>query len=104
MHNNILPLNASTLNSLKLKHPEPKEAASEVLLDDIVSSIHQVKFEEISGESVRKAAIRTKGGSGPSGMDGEGWRRILTSNSFGDASENLCNAFASAIKKLCTVK
>eukprot|EP00794_Sanderia_malayensis_P000686 gene686-biopygen1111 len=63
-----------------------------------------IKFEEISGESVRKAAIRTIGGSGPSGMDGDGWRRILTSNYFGDASENLCNAFASAIKKLCTVK
>eukprot|EP00794_Sanderia_malayensis_P002438 gene2438-2804_t len=84
--NNILPLNASTLNSLKLKHPEAKEAASEVFFDDIVSSIHPVKFEEDSGESVRKAAIRTKGGSGPPGMDGAGWRRILTSNSFGDAS------------------
>eukprot|EP00794_Sanderia_malayensis_P020762 gene20762-22785_t len=58
MQNNILPLNASTLNSLKLKHPEAKEAASDVLLDDIVSSIHPVKFEKISGESVRKAARR----------------------------------------------
>eukprot|EP00794_Sanderia_malayensis_P006354 gene6354-7082_t len=80
MQNNILPLNASTLNSLKLKHPEAKKAASEVLFDDIVSSIHPVKFEEISGESVRKAAIRTKGESGPSDKE-EVFINLLNLNS-----------------------
>ena len=51
---------------------------------------------------VRKAAIRTKGGSGPSGMDAEGWRRIIASNQFGATYSDLRKAFAEVFKKLCT--
>eukprot|EP00794_Sanderia_malayensis_P017217 gene17217-biopygen14819 len=107
MRRNILPLNASTLNSLKLKHPEAKEAASEVLLDDIVSSIHPFKFEEISGESVRKAAIRTKGGSGPSGQDAGCEALIHAMKSIYDEKETeavllvgACNAFNAVNRKV----
>ena len=34
-------------------------------------------FTGIDEEMIRKAAIKTKGGSGPSAMDADGWRRIL---------------------------
>ena len=56
----------------------------------------------INEELIRRATVKTKGGSGPSGMDTDGWRRILVSNSFGTANSALRKAFASVVKKLCT--
>ena len=51
---------------------------------------------------IRIAAIRTKGGPGPSGMDADSWRRILASNNFGTSSSDLHKAFANVVQKLCT--
>ena len=48
-----------------------------------------------------KASMFIKGGSGPSGLDADGWRRILTSRAFGTATLDLCKTFAQLIKKLC---
>ena len=45
-------------------------------------------------------AIKARGGAGPSGMDADGWKRILISNSFGESSTDLCKAFAEVIKKI----
>ena len=67
-------------------------------------NLSTVKFETIAGELVRKACMKTRGGSGPSGMDADGWRHILLSKNFGDAPNDLCKAIASVIKKLCTEK
>ena len=47
-------------------------AESEVLLPDKPVDIHPVRFEEIDADMIRSAAARTKGGLGPSGLDGEG--------------------------------
>ena len=58
-------------------------------------------FAGIDEEMIRKATIKTKGGSGPSGMDADGWR-ILCSNNFGDANVDLRKALANFIKKICT--
>ena len=44
-----------------------------------------------------------KGGSGPSGLDADGWRRILISSVYGTATTDLRCAIAEFIKKLCTV-
>ena len=45
---------------------------------------------------MKRAAVRTRGGAGLSGLDADGWRRILTS------STDSCKAIAEAIKKLCS--
>ena len=50
---------------------------------------------------VKQAAIKTKGGSG---LDTDGWRRILASNSYGNTNVDFRRAFAEMIKKLCTTK
>ena len=42
-----------------------------------------------------------KGGSGPSGLDANGWRRILTSRAFGTATLDLRKTFDKLMKKLC---
>jgi hypothetical protein len=104
MQNGILPLNEKTISCLRQKHPEPKIADPEIILNDNPESVHAIIFEVITPESIRKAAIHTKGGSGPSGMDADGWRRLFTSNSFGNSSTELCEAFSKVIKKLCTVE
>ena len=51
---------------------------------------------------VLKAAQLTKGGSGPSGMGADGWRKILTSRVYGVTGSDVKRAFANSIKKMCT--
>ena len=50
---------------------------------------------------IMKASMLIKGGSGPSGLDANGWRRILTSRAFGTATLDLRKTCAQLIKKLC---
>ena len=61
-------------------------------------------FAGVDDEMIRKAAIKTKGGPGPSAMDADGWRRVLCSNNFGDTNVNLRKAIANFIEKICTEK
>ena len=65
---------------------------------------HLIKFESIDVEKIQKAAVKTQGGSGPSGMDADEWKRILTSKQFGKSSIDLCKAFAEVIKKICCIE
>ena len=104
MKNGILPLTRLTLNLLQLKHPEGKEASQEILLTDTPETIHPIKFESIDVEKIQKAAVKTQGGSGPSGMDADGWKRVLTSKQFGKSSIDLSKAFDEVIKKICSIE
>ena len=65
MRNGILPLNNETFNLLRLKHPDLKDAHESVMLSDVPERIYPVKFEVIDAEMIRKAAMKTMGGSGP---------------------------------------
>ena len=100
MENGILPLNKDTLSKLIQKHPKGKTASQDILLNGPLQNIHPAKFQSIDEEIIRKAAIRTNGDSGPSGMDVDGWRRILASNNFGASSSDLRKAFANVVRKL----
>ena len=51
---------------------------------------------------VRKAALRTKGAGGPSGIDANGFLRIMASKSFKQSSSRLCEAIVTMSKILCT--
>ena len=104
MKNGILPLTGQTLNQLKLKHPEGKEESQEILLTDTPETIHPIKFESIDVEKIQKAAVKTQGGSGPSGMDADGWKRILTLKQFGKSSIDLYRAFAEVIKEIYSIE
>ena len=59
-------------------------------------------FDVINEDMIFKAARMTKGGSGPSGIDSDGWKRILTSKDYGDANRDLRRALALMIKSICT--
>ena len=102
--NGILPRNKKTLEQLKQKHPQQRDADPEIMLPDKPEEIHPIKFDSNDAENVRKVALKTRGGAGPSGLDADGWKRVFTSNQFGDSTDDLCKIFAEVIKKLCTVE
>ena len=60
MKNDVLPL--------KQKHPQTRDAYPEIMLPDKPEEIHPIKFDSIDAENVRKAALKTRGGAGPSGI------------------------------------
>ena len=102
MQGGILPLNAETMTLLEAKHPEPAPLNDDAIYEHEQPMVHPVVFEEITAESVRNAALHTKGGAGPSGLDADGWRHILVSRNYGTISEELRAEFARMIKILCT--
>ena len=50
---------------------------------------------------VWQAALRTKETGGPSGIDANGFRRIMASKSFKQSSSRLCETIATMTKILC---
>ena len=89
----------SRLNIPQASAPDPI-----ILLPDEAQNIHPIRNEDITAEEVRKAAINTKRGSGPSGLDADGWHRISAPNCFDDSSAELCRVIASFTRTLCSEK
>ena len=48
--------------------------------------------------------MKTKESAGPSGLDSDGWRRILLSKNFGQIGKDQRSAIATMAKHLCTRK
>ena len=88
MSNRILSLSDEILQMSSLKHPEAQQAHHEATLQGPKRQIHRIVYEDIN-EDLVKAAIKTKGGCGPSGLDTDNWRRILVSNQFGSSPSSL---------------
>ena len=61
---------------------------------------HPSIFDQINGQHIKKAAMRTHGSHGPSGLDANEWRRILTH--FGQQSVEISKTIAKIAKKLAT--
>ena len=100
MTGGILALNDEALDMLRQKHPEARNRQEDITLQGPMKSINPILFVEIDDEMIIKAAKNTKGGSGPSGMDADGWRKILVSRIYGDYGKDLRRAFAEFIKKI----
>ena len=63
--------------------------------------MHSILYYDIDKELIKAAtATRTKGGSGLSGLDADGWRRVIVSARFGTATLDLHKAIAELIKNL----
>ena len=101
MSNEILPLTDKTLKMLKQKHPEAKNPLQAVVLQEPTRPVHPVVYKDTDESLILTAAMLTKEASGPSGLDADGWRKTLTSRSFGTASSELCKAFTLLVKRLC---
>ena len=78
--------------------------------EEIIKKQRFLRTYEMDGPQVainrrgnnKKAALRTKGGSGLSGMNADGWLRILAYNNFGASSSHPRKAFANLVQKVCT--
>ncbi|CAB3979869.1 Retrovirus-related Pol poly from transposon opus [Paramuricea clavata] len=91
------------MTQLKQKHPEPQPAKlGSVLFGPLNDEIPESIYSQINGEMVRQAALRTKGSGGPSGVDANGFRRMLACKSFKQSSTRLCEAIARMTNTLCT--
>ena len=100
----VLPLSQSTINELKRKHPEASEADPSLLIDGQPPFVDPVMFQNITETTISTATLRTRGSSGPSGLDAEGWRRILVSNNFGAAGHHLRGTLATFARKISTTE
>ena len=98
----VLPLSDDVMLQLRQKHPEAEEAKNGTLLRGPVQEVIESLFIPINGQMVREAALRTKGSGGPSGVDANGFKRILACKSFKKSSTALCEALATLTKTLCT--
>ena len=78
-----------------------------------IGNISKKKFAKLMGKGNINGALKflinnmTNGillldGSGPSGLDADGWRKMLTLKVFGSCTSNLCKAIAGSIKYNCT--
>ncbi|XP_073231425.1 uncharacterized protein [Porites lutea] len=99
----VLSLTDEVMSQLKQKHPNPQSAnLGSLLFGPIDDQYPESVYTEINGEMVRQAALRTKGAGGPSGVDANGFRRILACKSFKQSSTRLCEAIATMTRTLCT--
>ena len=57
-------------------------------------------FDQINGQHIKKAAMRTRGSHGPTGLNANEWRRIITQ--FGQQSVEISKTIAKIAKKLAT--
>lgn len=98
----ILPLDEDTMQCLLRKHPSAQPKYDAMLLQGPIKDINNVIYDDINAELIRKCALKTKGASGPSGMDADFWRKIIGGNVFGSAADDLCHAIALMTRQLCT--
>ena len=90
------------MNQLKQKHPQGKKAELGVLLTDTPKQVQPIAFNTIDADLVKQAAVRKRGGAGPSVLDANGWRRILIIKQLGTSFTDFCKAITEVVRKLCT--
>jgi len=99
-----LSLSPTVLKALSDKHPKRCPPLPTTLIGDSSNSDplpHPIVFEELDGFCIRRAALKTGGAAGPSGLDAAAWRRMCTS--FQRSSDDLFEALAGVARRLCTV-
>ena len=97
----VASLNDKTMEDLRNLHPKAEPANNETLLPGEVPYFDPVIFCNIDEAAIATAATRTKGGAGPSGLDADGWRRILISRNYGKFGKDLRAAIAKMTQVLC---
>ena len=98
----VAAISEKTMDDLRKLHPEAKAADESILLTGDVPFFDPVIFNNIDESSISKAALNTRGAAGPSGMDADGWKRILVSKNYGNVGKDLRTAIANMTQTLCT--
>ena len=98
----LLKATPKVIDTLTSKHPDAAPIDHDSILQGPIYQVDDVIFEHLDATSIYNAAKHTNGAAGPSGMDSDGWQRILCSKSFKSVSIDLCEAVALMAKKLAT--
>ncbi|KAG1654810.1 Down syndrome cell adhesion molecule-like protein Dscam2 [Nymphon striatum] len=77
-------------------------AVGEVAVVKCYVSGYPISSIKWNKDLIFKTAKDIKGAAGPSSLDADGWRRILTSAAFGTKGRDLCDALARMTKKICS--
>lgn len=70
------------MKQLQEKHPEAQKTQLRTLAFGPTEQVLDSIFQQVNGEVVREAALKTKGSGGPSGVDSNGFRRMMACKSF----------------------
>ena len=94
----------TVLDILHEKHPKSQPCNPAFIEQDPSNALpyHPQIFERINAACIRKSAMKTNGSHGPSGLDSQEWRRLLTS--FKDSSSDLCKTIAKLAIRISTEK
>ena len=98
----IAELTGDTMNTLRKLHPTAKEASNDILMTGDIPFFDPIIFTNINEKAIATAALKTRGGAGPSGQDADGWRRMLVSKNYGTVGRDLRTAIAKMTHALCT--
>ena len=90
------------LNILRDKHPEWQPLEPNCIRNKNPQTLphHPAVFDKISARLFRKHAMKSHGCAGPSGLDADDWRRLLSA--FGQTFTNLCKLVAKFARRLST--
>ena len=97
-------LNKTNIKPTTIKTPKRERSISRNIANRYTRKILPIKFEGIDVEKIQKAAVKTQDGSGPSGMDADGWQRILKSKQFEKSSIDLCKALPKLLRRFVASK
>ena len=81
----LAELNAENITKLTALHPEAADADESILMSGELPYFDPIVFQNIDEAAIAKAAHRTRGAAGPSGLDADGWRRMLVSKNYGES-------------------
>ena len=98
----LVEMNDETIQELKKKHPPPAPVAEETLLFGPIEEVPDSYFDCINEAMIFRAANFTQGSCGPSHMDADHFRYLLTSKHFKQAGSNLRNQIAKLARILAT--
>ena len=84
-------------NTRLLSQPTP-----EILIKGTPESVPESLYAELTGEYIRNLALKCSGGARPGGLNAQGAKGILCSESFGNRCYDLCGALARFTRKLAT--
>ena len=95
-------VNEQVIRDLQAKHPAPQKIPNETLYEGPINKVLPTYFDEIDESMVLKAITVTKGAGGPSHMDAELYRHLLTSKKFKKENKELRNQIAKLARLLAT--
>ena len=97
----VLPLNEQTRKDMQSKHPKPEPQAKDAMISgDLPPAVHNIIFDGVNGESIKKFALRSRGGAGVSQQEDKLWHIMVSG--FKETSSGICNAIAKLARRLCT--